>query len=71
MKTKKVKAVKALLEANGWIYSRTSGDHFIYRKKGAPRSIPIPGKDNDDVAIGTLKSILRQAGLTESDFDKI
>lgn len=71
MNTKKVKAVKVLLEANGWKYSRTKGDHAIYRKEGAPRSIPIPGKDSDDVAIGTLKSILRQAGLTESDFDKI
>lgn len=71
MKTKKVKAVKALLEANGWMYSRTRGDHSVYRKKGAPRFIPIPGKDNDEVAIGTLKSILRQAGLVESDFDKI
>lgn len=40
-------------------------------KEGAPRSIPIPGKDNDEVAIGTLMSILRQAGLKESDFDKI
>lgn len=71
MKVKKVKAVKALLEANGWEYSRTRGDHAIYRKVGAARSIPIPGKDNDDVAIGTLKSILRQAGLNESDFEKI
>ena len=39
--------------------------------RSAPRSIPIPGKDNDEVAIGTLMSILRQAGLDESDFDKI
>lgn len=44
---------------------------LYYRKEGAPRSIPIPGKDNDEVAIGTLMSILRQAGLKESDFDKI
>ena len=51
MKVKKVRAVKALLEANGWKYSRTKGDHAIYRKEGAPRSIPIPGKDNDEVAI--------------------
>lgn len=69
--TKKVKAVTALLEANGWIHVRTRGDHWIYRKEGEPRPIPIPGNPNDDLAIGTLKSILRQAGLTESDFDKI
>lgn len=71
MRIKKVRAVKALLEANGWSYSRTRGDHAIYRKDGAPRSIPVPGKDNDDVAIGTLMSILRQAGLKESDSDKV
>lgn len=68
---RKIKAVIALLEANGWEYTRTRGDHKIFRKEGAKRSIPIPGNPNDDLAIGTLKSILRQAGLSESDFDKI
>lgn len=68
---KKVKAVIALLETNGWKYARTRGDHLIYKKEGEPRPIPVPGNLNDDLAIGTLKSILRQAGLKESDFDKI
>lgn len=68
---KKVKAVIALLEANGWVYVRTRGDHRIFRKEGEPRPIPIPGNLNDEVATGTLKSILRQAGLKETDFDKI
>ena len=67
---KKIKEVKALLEANGWMHVRTRGDHFIYRKEGAPRPIVVPGKPNDDLAIGTLSSILRQAGLKESEFDK-
>ena len=69
MKTKKVKAVIALLQANGWKHIRTRGDHAIFRKEGAPRSIPIPGKPNDDLAPGTLRSILKQAGLSESDFE--
>lgn len=68
--TKKVKAVIALLEKNGWVYARTKGDHIIYRKEGEPRPIPIPGKFNDDLATGTLCSILRQAKLGLSDFDK-
>ena len=67
---KKIKQVKALLKANGWMHVRTRGDHFIYQKEGAPRPIVIPGKDNDDIAIGTLGSILRQAGLKMSDFDR-
>lgn len=68
MKVKKVKAVRALLEANGWVHVRTRGDHFIYWKEEAFRSISIPGKPNDELALGTLNSILRQAGLKESDF---
>lgn len=68
---RKIKAVMALLEANGWARIRTRGDHRIFRKDGEPRSIPIPGSPSDDLAIGTLKSILKQAGLSESDFDKI
>lgn len=67
---KKVKAVIALLEKNGWEYARMKGDHRIYRKEGEPRSICIPGHLNDDLAIGTLNSILRQAKLGLSDFDK-
>jgi predicted RNA binding protein YcfA (HicA-like mRNA interferase family) len=53
---RKIKAVMALLEANGWAHIRTRGDHRIFRKDGEPRSIPIPGSPSDDLAIGTLKS---------------
>lgn len=61
--TKKVKEVIALLEANGWKYDRTKGDHHVYYKKGAARPIVVPGNNNADLAEGTLKSILRAAGL--------
>lgn len=66
---KKVKAVKAFLEKKGWKHVRTRGDHWIFRKEGEPRPIPIPGKPNDDLAPGTLRSILRQAGFTEADME--
>ena len=71
MKVLKVKVVIALLETKGWKHVRTIGDHRIFRKDGEPRPIPIPGNLNDDLAIGTLKSIFRQAGLTESDLKEI
>ncbi|MBR6002963.1 MAG: type II toxin-antitoxin system HicA family toxin [Bacteroidales bacterium] len=51
-----------LLEANGWQYSRTKGDHHIFVKPGK-RSISVPGKRNSDMPEGTYKSILREAGL--------
>ncbi|WP_148477723.1 type II toxin-antitoxin system HicA family toxin [Parabacteroides johnsonii] len=69
MKAIKVKAVIAVLEAKGWINVRMRGDHRIFRKEGEPRPIPVPGGLNDDLAIGTLKSILRQAGISESELD--
>lgn len=67
MKVLKVKVVMTILEANGWIHVRTRWDHWIYRKEGEARPIPVPGNPNDDLAIGTLKSIFRQAGITDED----
>ena len=60
---KKVKAVKAFLEKKGWKHVRTRGDHWILRKDGEPRPIPIPGKPNDDLASGTLRQSFDKQAL--------
>lgn len=65
--TMKVKQVIDLLEANGWFYVGTKGDHHKYYKAGVRRPIIIAGNNNDDLAEGTLKSIFREAGLKQSD----
>ena len=59
----KVKQVIDLLEANGWRYIGTKGDHHKFYKEGARRPIIVAGKRNDVLAEGTLKSILRESGL--------
>jgi len=64
--TKKVKQVIDLLEDNGWRFVRMKGDHRIYTKNGARRPIVLPGNLGDDLATGTYKSILREAGLSEN-----
>lgn len=61
--TRKVKDVALLLELKGWKLARVKGDHRIYIKEGARRPIVLPGNLNDDLAIGTLKSIFREAGI--------
>ncbi|MCQ2180127.1 MAG: type II toxin-antitoxin system HicA family toxin [Bacteroidales bacterium] len=61
--TKKVRDVLNLLELNGWRQVRIRGDHRIYYKEGARRPIVVPGNMNDDLAFGTLKSILKEAGI--------
>ena len=57
--TKKVKEVIKILEAKGWVHDRTMGDHRMFVKQGAKRPIVVSGHLNDDLPIGTLKSILR------------
>ena len=59
----KVKQVIDLLEENGWRCVRMKGDHRMYQKEGARRPIVVPGNPNDDMAVGTLNSILRESGL--------
>ena len=61
--SKKVKEVIELLEAAGWHYVHTKGDHHKFYKEGAKRPIIIAGKNSSDLAEGTLQSILREAGL--------
>lgn len=59
----KVKEVISLLEANGWKFIRMKGDHRIFFRDGARRPIVVPGSNSKDVKVGTLESILREAGL--------
>jgi predicted RNA binding protein YcfA (HicA-like mRNA interferase family) len=61
--SKKVKEVILLLELNGWRLDRIKGDHRIFVKEGARRPIPVPGKPNQDMAEGTYRQILKEAGL--------
>ena len=58
-----MKEVILLLEINGWHHSRTRGGHRIFTKPGERRSIPISGKDSKDLAEGTYRKILKEAGL--------
>ncbi|MGH7554499.1 MAG: type II toxin-antitoxin system HicA family toxin [Longimicrobiales bacterium] len=54
-----------LLEDDGWVLVRTRGSHRQYRHSAKPGIVTVAGKLNLDVPPGTLKSILRQARLTE------
>ena len=62
--TKKVWEVIALLEAEGWRYVRTRGDHLKFYNPLNGNTIIVPGsKRNKDLSIGTYLSVLRQAKL--------
>lgn len=60
---KKVFEVIELLEANGWVYQRTKGDHRKYKKEGRKRTVIVSGARNSTMPVGTLAAILRETGL--------
>jgi predicted RNA binding protein YcfA (HicA-like mRNA interferase family) len=59
----KVRDVIKLIEQDGWYLARTRGSHRQYRNSSKPGLVTVPGKPGDDLAPGTLDSILKQAGL--------
>jgi predicted RNA binding protein YcfA (HicA-like mRNA interferase family) len=63
----KVRDVIRILEADGWYLARTKGSHRQYKHLTKLGLVTVPGKLSKDVAIGTLKSIWRQAQLNEQD----
>lgn len=61
----KVKEVIKLLEQDGWYLARTRGSHRQYKHPDKKGTVTIAGKPNDELAPGTLNSILKQGGLKE------
>ncbi|MGH6937284.1 MAG: type II toxin-antitoxin system HicA family toxin [Methylocella sp.] len=59
----KVSEVLRMLQDDGWFLVTTRGSHRQLKHAAKPGRVTVPGKPNDDLALGTLNSILRQAGL--------
>ena len=59
----KVKEVIQILEDDNWYLARTRGSHRQYKHSMKSGVVTVPGKMSDDLAPGTLNSILKQAGL--------
>ena len=59
----KVKEVIKMIEADGWYLTRTRGSHRQYKHVSKVGLVTVPGKLSDDLAPGTLNSVLKQAGL--------
>ena len=52
-----------MLDDDGWYLARSRGSHRQYKHPTKPGLVTVAGKPGDDVAPGTLNSILKQAGL--------
>jgi len=59
----KVRHVVRMLLADGWFEARTHGSHRQFKHADKSGLVTVPGRPNDDLAPGTMDSILKQAGL--------
>lgn len=58
--------VVRIFETFGWQDVRQRGSHIILVKEGARATLSVP--DHKEVARGTLRSLIRAAGLTVEEF---
>jgi predicted RNA binding protein YcfA (HicA-like mRNA interferase family) len=62
------RAIRAL-ERAGFVIRRTHGSHYILSHPDDPaRAVTVPVHGNRDLKPGTLRSIVRQAGLSVEEF---
>jgi len=61
-----VREIITLLERDGWYQVKSRGGHRQFKHPVKPGRVTVSGKPGDEVAPGTLNSVLKQAGLKES-----
>jgi predicted RNA binding protein YcfA (HicA-like mRNA interferase family) len=60
----KVSELLRLLRDDGWFLVATRASHRQFRHSTKPGRVTVAGKPGDDLASGTLNSILKQSGLS-------
>jgi len=51
------------LQSDGWVLVRTRRSNRQYKHTEKPGLVTLVGKPSDELAPGTLNSVLQQAGL--------
>jgi predicted RNA binding protein YcfA (HicA-like mRNA interferase family) len=55
--------LRRLLDDDGWYLARTRGSHQQFKRTTKPGLVTVAGQPGDELAPGTLNSIIKQAGL--------
>ncbi len=61
----KIREIITLIEKDGWYQVRQRGSHRQFKHPVKAGLVTIAGKPGDDLAPGTLNSILKQARLKD------
>jgi len=62
----KIKEAIKLIESDGWRMVRQKGSHRQFKHPKKAGCVTIAGNLGDELAPGTLNSILKQSGLKEA-----
>ena len=61
----KIRDIVKMLVDDGWSVVRQRGSHRQFKHASKPGLVTVAGKPGDDLAPGTLNSVLKQAGLKQ------
>lgn len=60
---RKVRDIVRIIEADGWYYLNTKGDHHNYLHPTKKGKVTVPGRGSKDLLPETWRSILKQAQI--------
>jgi predicted RNA binding protein YcfA (HicA-like mRNA interferase family) len=59
------------LRRGGFVEVRQKGSHLQLKNASTGKRVTIPVHSSDNIPIGTLKAIVRDAGFTDDEFKKL
>jgi predicted RNA binding protein YcfA (HicA-like mRNA interferase family) len=59
----KVRDAIRKVELDGWALVRQKGSHRQFQHPAKPGTVTVAGHPSDEVPTGTLKNIMKQAGI--------
>ena len=59
-----------ILEAQGFVEVRKRGSHIVPQQRTESGAITVPIPDHRELAIGTLRSIIRQSRVPRNRFEE-
>jgi predicted RNA binding protein YcfA (HicA-like mRNA interferase family) len=63
------KEVCEILQKHDFIEIRRRGSHILMQRKSTEGTVTIPIPNHQELRIGTLRSIIRQSGISRSEFE--
>jgi len=58
-----------ILEKYNFVVVRQKGSHIILQNQTEDSTITVPVPNHKEIRIGTLRSIIRQSGISKSEFE--